>query len=455
MASITKPRTTGIVHKDTLLSDYLETSVMLNVRGDKETPPTGVMLPTFATIKGEQNIGYIGTSRAVPKGRYKKVGHEKVHLENQDSTPGTLDIDTVAYIDPAWVEGVYPQMTSLEGLAFEGDNDNQTVAGLTILHGGKYSLRNLSFSKVAIALYLNDVWLTDIINVRARGALYHRRGTSTTYLNCWAQSQDTTESGVGAFRINDLQYSSLIGCGSDGTSNGAFLLNRTQGVNLINCGCEFAKIVTPNRGSALSITDNNKSLSIYGFTCVPNEGQTEPLIAIGSNNNVLIQGFHASYGRNYATDIRLYGPDSKVVLVGGEFGPNGDRDPVIVAGASAIGSVVIHKKLDGTTVEYKCTAAGVVRKTVQPVVIASGIFGAGGEITLSNNLSISKTGTGQYTLSLTRPSLSMPIPTGNLVGNPEGYMHIKSITFGSISIETRDKAGSLADRGFSLTVMGS
>lgn len=453
MAS-TKPRTTGILHKNELLSDHLD-SLMSSVKGDIQTPPRGLMIPTFSTIKGEQSIGFIGELSAVSRGRYKKVGHDTVLLQNQDSTPGTLTIDTVAYIDPAWVDGVYPQLTSIEGLAFEGDDDGATIAGLSILQGGKYSLRNLSMSKVAIALYLNDVWLTDVINVRARGAIYQRRGTSTNYINCWAQSPDETAAGVGAFRLNDLQYSSLIGCGSDGTANGAFLLSRTKGVNMLNCGCESPRIVTANRGSALSITDNNESLSISGFTCVPNEGQTAPLMAFGSNNTVVIQGFYAAYSRNYTTDIRLYGANSSITLIGGMFGPDGTRDPVIEAGASAIGSVVIHKKLDGTTVEYRCTAAGVVRKTLQPVVIASGIFGSGGETIISNNLGVTKTGTGQYTLSLNRPSRTMPIPTCNLVGNPTGYMHVKSVSFGSITVETRDTSGALADRGFSISVLGT
>lgn len=446
MAKSTKPTTYGITHKGELLADYLSKNL---IEGDISVPDTGFKFDTMATYRGKQGIAMVGQT-AHPKGVFKKRGNATITLANTDPNAHRLVVDTVAYIDPAWVDGVtYPQGTTLEGLAFEGDN-NGGEYGLVVLQGGKYSFNNLSFNKTRIALLLEDCWVSDMTNLRAFGKIKQNGGTSTNYINCWASSQDTTE--AGAFEIRNMRYMNMIGCASDGTLNTAYVFHNVHG-NVLGCGCEGAGTTTADTGTAIAFRDYNQIL-LSGFTCVPvPQGPEIAFISIGSNNIITIENMTTAFGVEYnQPEIYIRGSNNQIVIRGGLFREG--RDPIIQAHADAVGSTITYYRADGKVLYGKVASAGVVTLTSRAEVPVTCYFDYSGGVQRSHGVSrVTKEGTGVYRIHYDTPKENIIAANATTV-NANAFATILELTNTYCLLHVRNFTPANADAGVMFSATG-
>ncbi|HAX0432957.1 TPA: hypothetical protein JX682_004586, partial [Escherichia coli] len=137
--------------------------------GNVSAPETGLMFDSYESYTGNHDIR-LTEMGSVPKStkRIKKTGNATVTLTSIAAVP-SLTVDTVAYVDPSAPDtNTFPAGTTIEGLTFEGD-DSGGQSGLTILQGQSFKLNNLGFLKTKIALWMKEVWMTEIRNITAWG----------------------------------------------------------------------------------------------------------------------------------------------------------------------------------------------------------------------------------------------------------------------------------------------
>lgn len=316
-------------------------SKLPNIIGSVSTPATGKMFESLKTYSGDHDFCYInGGSQTKSDRKYKKTGNARITLGPVIGTSPTLNVDTVGYINPTSPDTsgtpAYPQMTVLQQLTFEGD-DAGGECGLAVLQGQGFRFDRLSFRKTKIALWMKDVWMTEITGLSAFGQIIHEGGTSSNYTNCFAKSIDPDAS-HGAFRMSNLNYSSLINCASDGTLKTAYWFDNCDGVNVINCGCEVPNSPGSGYGSAITIATSNE-ITFDGFLCVPKPNETDPLIAVFSDNRVTFNNLCVKNSSPYNTDMFVHSAGNTIIFNGGRFG--GGELPSIGVSAAAAGSKIL------------------------------------------------------------------------------------------------------------------
>lgn len=251
-----------------------------------------------------------------------------------------MTVDTVAYVDPTSPDTsgtpVAPQRTSLSQLTFEGD-DAGSECGLAILQGMDFRLDRLSFRKTKIALWMKDVWMTEITGLSAWGQIRHEGGTSTTYKNCFAKVIEPTVN-HGAFRISNLTYSNLISCASDGTLNTAYWFDNCDAVNVIGCGCEVPSAPPGGYGAAISII-NSCNMVFDSFRCIPKPSETQPLVAVFADNSIVFNNLCNATSGTYGWDLFVHGTGNIITFNGGKF--NTGEIPKVGVSAAAVGSKII------------------------------------------------------------------------------------------------------------------
>ena len=286
--------------------------------GNVSAPETGLMFSSYESYTGNHDIR-LTEMGSVPKStrRIKKTGNATITLTSIASLP-SLTVDTVAYVDPSSPDtNTFPAGTVIEGLTFEGD-DAGGQSGLTILQGQSFKLNNLGFLKTKIALWMKEVWMTEIRNITAWGQILHEGGTSANYSNVFAKVLDPTVS-PGAFRISNHQYGSMRSCASDGTINGAGWFDNNNGFNLTACGAELPAVQDGDLGVLYHFQSGNDMTLTDCYILPKNESQI--LISVQDNNvltfnNFMVFGTTEAYGR----DLWVHGSGNKITFNGGSFG---------------------------------------------------------------------------------------------------------------------------------------
>lgn len=413
------------------------------------------IIPSFATLSGAPGFltGFIGTTYKKNK-TIRKSSNTSSTLTNQDPNAGIQTVDAVVYQDPAWPGGsVFPQKTTIKNITLEGNSaSNKNDAGIFVLQGGVLDIENIDVINCRNAFWGKDIWQSSIARVFSNdGKIRVDGGTSVTLRGCGLASSDTTR--PGAFDLNNLKYSSLINCTSDNTTNTAFSFNGCQGIVVDACGCEGAGTTTADTATALNFIDNNHSIIVNSFTCVPVADQGPAIIAFGSNNDVIINNPELAFGITYNGDIYIHGPGNKITINGGRFGANGDALPIIVASASAIGSNVIYTSNNGIRHIYAVKAAGIVTpiQEFRPIISAV-IDGATGSVTKGYGVdSVQKTGVGAFTVHFTSQ-----VATGYAIQqlSSVGFVQVASFTDSAIAFTLLNPSLTATDSSFSINING-
>lgn len=416
---------------------------------------TSFVVPSFATLTGGSGFltGFIGTTYIKNK-TIRKSSNTSSTLTNQDPNAGSQTVDAVVYQDPAWPSGsVFPQKTTIKNITLEGNSaSSKNDAGIFVLQGGVLDIENVDVINCRNAFWGKNVWQSSIARVFSNdGKIRIDGGTSVTLRGCGLASSDTTR--PGAFDLNNLKYSSLINCTSDNTTNTAFSFNGCHGIVVDACGCEGAGTTTADTATALNFIDNNHSIIVNSFTCVPVADQGPAIIAFGSNNDVIINNPELAFGITYNGDIYIHGPGNKITINGGRFGANGDALPIIVASASAIGSTVIYTSNNGIRHIYSVKAEGIVQQIQEfrPIVSAV-IDGATGNVTKGYGVdSVKKTGTGAFIVHFTSQ-----VATGYAIQqlSSVGFVQVASFTDSAIAFTLLNPSLTATDSSFSINING-
>lgn len=327
-----------------------------NVRGNVNAPATGFVFEPFKRYYGDHDIRYINGGQPKSVKSIVKSGHSTVTLEGiqtEGSTPEPLTVDTVAYMNPANADPdgtTFPTGTVFSGLSFSGDDDGLTQSGLTILQGHDFKIESCGFRKSKVGLWMRDVWMTSIENVASFGQIKHEGGTSAFYKNVWAHVVDTDVQ-QGAFRISNLQYSTMNSCGSDGTINTAYYFSGNKGLTVNSCGSENPSTLDTALGACAHFDEGNKMV-LNNFYTLPKQG-TNILFSIGNNNdltmnNTMVYGAYTKWSK----DFWIVGTGNVLTINGGTFGDTG-RMPVIATNSS--GNTIIYNSPDGNSYIKKTT----------------------------------------------------------------------------------------------------
>ncbi|WBF79665.1 tail fiber [Escherichia phage vB_Eco_F22] len=311
-----------------------------NIRNGFSAPSTGYMFDSYETYIGNHDLRFT-ESRSIPIStrRIKKTGNDTITLTSSmgSGTPvGPLTVDTVGYVNPDQPQAnSFPAGTIIEGITFEGD-DSGGEAGLVILQGHNFKLHHLGFLKTKIALWMKEVWMTEISNISAWGQILHEGGTSANYRNCFAKVTDPSVA-PGAYRILNHQYGNMQSCASDGTVRTAYYFDNNNGLHISGCGSELPSATDAGYGVAAHFNSGN-DMTVDDFYCLPKTNEQNPLISVGNDNFIIFNTFLA-YGTTYSRDMWIHGPNNHIVFNNGRFS-NGEL-PKIGVSANAAGSKII------------------------------------------------------------------------------------------------------------------
>ncbi|EOB3229786.1 phage head-binding domain-containing protein [Escherichia coli] len=356
--------TTAFNNNEITVGDALDNKIP-NIIGNVDVPPTGFIFHPFTRYSGDHDLRYINGGNPKSIKRLKKTGNATVTLNpitTESSSPSKLTVDTVGYVNPANADPdgtTFPTGIKIDGVTFEGD-DAGGQSGLTILQGHNFQIKECGFSKTKIAIWLRDVWMSSVRDCSLFGQYLQEGGTSMTIENCYATVHDSTVT-PGAFRISNLQYSSMSSCASDGTVNTAYYFNGNNGLKVTSCGSEVPTALDKNYGTAAHFEESNEMI-LDNFYTLPASG-SNILFSIKNNNdlvfnNTMVYGDPAKWSR----DFWLLGSGNKVVVNGGTFGNTG-RIPLVATNAA--GNTFIYNSTDGNSYIAKTTGAAIT-VTLEP-----------------------------------------------------------------------------------------
>ncbi len=410
--------------------------------GYVEVPPTGLSIPRECVLSGiGQAISFAGDIQHNSK-YFHKSGNSTIFLEPISGGLPNQSVDAVIYIDPKRTDtNIYAQKTTIENIAIQGDESSPNEYGLFALTGGNYTFKNIDIAGCKYGLGFVDVFLTNLERVVTNGAIQDMGGTSTTYINCWAKGNASIR---GAWHIENKNYSSLIGCGSDGAPDGAYYFKTINSLVLTGCGAESAKKVTPNTGLALTF-DTDCNMIVDGFLYRPRANDTEPLIVAGANNHVKINNFVSNVAVPYTSaDIYVYGDGTVIEFSQCRF-RLAKTQPIVHIEPGCTGKVVVYLEggniavftagvtKESPTVEYKYD-----RQAFNPLLLIGGSLAGisysersgvwvknGNVVTVSFTLTLSRKGSLTGVVSISNLPFNIPANSGgsiveyaNCIGGP-------------------------------------
>lgn len=271
------------------------------------------LVPSYFALKGAGLYTYRAGRSAFPV--ISKSGNATYNFVNEDLS--AVDVDAVVAVDPTWIDGRWPQQTEFNRLAIVGDRTSFNQAGLYLMQGSYYKVRDCSFSACKHAILIRDSWVGEFTNVYSwDGAFYSSRGTSQRWSGCYAAGHADV---IGAYHFKDTTYSTLTSCASDHAPRGAYFFEGGCEITMVSCGTEFPTTTDTAIGTMVALNGGNK-ITCIGFKGVPNASQTQPLISVGANDLLHIINWN-SYQPSYpnSLDISINGDGSTVIVEDGEF----------------------------------------------------------------------------------------------------------------------------------------
>lgn len=298
-----------------------------------------IIVPSYSELRGiGHNIGVIGHQQK-PQKVISKSGNKKYDFVNTNKPLQSRD--AILAIDPAWIDGVYPQHTTIDGVSLLGDPSSKNDVGLFIFQGGNFTIRNMQIANCLDGILSSGCWISRFENVSALGgSLAFNGGTSHVLIGCaaWATAEND-----GAFYFNDVTYSSMIGCTSDHSDAPANFFRDGVHMTMVNCGSEFATSPGGGVGSMIASAGTGNKITVLGYKGVPRAGQTDPLISISENSTMHIINWYSNEP-DYpnSLDISVNGDGSTIIVEDSIFS-GGRTLPVVQFRGSQPNSKVIVK----------------------------------------------------------------------------------------------------------------
>lgn len=342
----------GWVKSNTGLSDTVDELIAnLNtvgagvIHGTHEVPSTGLAVPRECVLSATgQFISAAGNIKS-NSGTFNKTGNETVFLEVVSGGVPNATVDAIVYLDPSrTVDDIYAQKTTIKDVALQGDESSPNEFGIFILQGGLNTFKNIDVFGCKYGFGANDLWLTTIERLATDGSIQQLGGTSTTYIGCAAKGSPSVR---GAWHIEDLNYSNIIGCASDLAPDGAYYFKNINAVTISGSGAEMASVTSENTGLALTF-DSGCNMIVDGFVYRPRVNDSDPLIVAGENNHIKINNFVSNVGVAYTSaDIYITGDNTIVEFSQCRF-RLAKTQPVVHIEPGCTGKVVV--KLEGGNV---------------------------------------------------------------------------------------------------------
>lgn len=352
---------------DELISN-LNTVGAAIIHGTHEVPSTGLPVPRECVLSATgQAISAAGNIKK-NRGEFHKTGNATIFLEPVSGGSPNATVDAVIYLDPKRTpDNIYAQKSTLENIAIQGDETSPNEYGLYILQGGLNTFRNIDVFGCKYGFSATDLWLTTIERLATDGAIQQLGGTSTTYIGCAAKGNSSVR---GAWHIEDLNYSNIIGCASDLAPDGAYYFKNTNAVTISGSGAEMASVASEKTGLALTF-DSGCNMIVDGFVYRPRANDTNPLIVAGDNNHIKINNFVSNVGVSYTSaDVYLHGNGTIIEFSQSRF-RLAKTKPVVHIDPGCSGKVVV--KLEGGNVAVYSAGASKESPTVE-YMFSSGSF---------------------------------------------------------------------------------
>ncbi|MBW7699955.1 hypothetical protein, partial [Enterobacter kobei] len=122
-----------------------------------------ILVPSYFQLDG---IGFGIGRESQPSYRViSKTGNATTTLINQDKPSDTRD--AIMAIDPAWVNGRWPQETVIKNISIYGDPASANAVGLWIFQGSYNTVENVSFAYCKNAIYIADGWVSSLKGCKA------------------------------------------------------------------------------------------------------------------------------------------------------------------------------------------------------------------------------------------------------------------------------------------------
>lgn len=300
------------------------------IHGTHEVPSGGLSLPVGATLTGygQRLVQFSGDlTTMLGRGCFTKSNNTPVTITSQNNPSQTVTTDAIAYVNTdslgaIGTNEIFGSAVVIRDAAFKGAAPTQNEVGIEILTGGGFILENVQVFNTKFGVRLGDVYLSNLIRCHFSGAVQQMSGTSTHYDNVWARGHIDV---LGAFHIENLNYSVFDSCCSDRPRRGAFYFKNCVALTLNSCATEgpgYFLNLGANEGGAITFDSGNK-ITLNNFQVSPlgpgsadgGASYTGPLITVGDNNNIIIDRLFTNNGVAYTNpDIYVYGNDSFVEI---------------------------------------------------------------------------------------------------------------------------------------------
>lgn len=338
------------------------------IHGTHEVPSTGLSVPRECVLSATgQFISAAGNIKS-NSGTFHKTGNETVFLEVVSGGTPNATVDAVMYLEPSrTADNIYAQKTTVKDVALQGDESSPNEFGIYILQGGLNTFKNIDVFGCKYGFSADDLWLTTIERLATDGAIQQLGGTSTSYIGCAAKGNSSVR---GAWHIEDLNYSNIIGCASDLAPDGAYYFKNTNAVKISGSGAEMASVTSEKTGLALTF-DSGCNMIVDGFVYRPRENDTDPLIVAGDNNHIKINNFVSNVGVPYTSaDVYVYGNETIIEFSQSRF-RLAKTKPVVHIEPGCSGKVVV--RLEGGNVAIYSAGTSKESPTIE-YMFSSGSF---------------------------------------------------------------------------------
>ena len=321
---------TGLSDNVTELVDNLSSVGSAAIQGTHEVPSGGLSLPVGTTLTGygQRLVQFSGDlTTMLGRGCFTKSNNTPVTITSPNNPSQTVTTDAIAYVNTdslgaIGTNEIFGSAVVIRDAAFKGTAPTQNEVGIEVLTGGGFIFENVQVFNTKYGFRLGDVYLTNFIRCHMSGAIQQMSGTSTHYDNVWARGHIDV---LGAFHIENLNYSVYDSCCSDRPRRGAFYFKNCKALTLNSCATEgpgYFLNLGENEGGAITFDSGNK-ITLNNFQISPlgpggasgGASYTGPLITVGDDNNIIIDRLFTNNGQAYTNaDLYVYGNASYVEI---------------------------------------------------------------------------------------------------------------------------------------------
>lgn len=297
--------------------------------GDGNTDDTQAIKGAVSLMESENNVlyfpagTYLTSETIVVSGRRRSVvgaRNERVIIEKTTNTTTgfadaasgvTRDVDAVLMVDggDGKAEG-----TLIEGLDLRHSAPNPVAYGLYVTQTFNSEYRDIHTRDVDVGLAARQIFTSEIVGCQARNTVSDGfqigtidvgvTSTSLTMHSCYA-----LRCGGKGYRLEALNYSTLISCACDQAGSWPYLMNACK-LTLSSCGFE-------NNTTGKGIYATNSTITVVGadsFAIEASDTASDCQIRVGNSTATLISCQFADYTTSGGSAKLLAQGDSTVIV---------------------------------------------------------------------------------------------------------------------------------------------